>query len=219
TRELFFSSNGRVGLGGLDIYRTVGEFANNVWEEPLNMGISVNSIKDDLYYTRYNNRSYISSDRQSLCCLELFEIKPLHATFTVKLIDCETQQPIRSARSTILVYDSTQQVLQASKDVSGINGYAFMLGSVGAMQVIGAAKGYDTAKAIWRVNMEEEGDSSSVLRLCMNRKINYLENAYNEFSTRLPRLPVSYDGEELKIEYVARRLFENGQYKPSAAGK
>jgi len=219
TRELFFSSNGRVGLGGLDIYRTVGEFANNNWEEPLNMGISVNSIKDDLYYTRYNNRSYISSDRQSLCCLELFEIKPLHATFTVKLIDCETQQPIRSERSSILVYDSTEKVLQASKDVSGINGYAFMLGSVGAMQVIGAAKGYDTAKAIWRVNMAEEGDSSSILRLCLKKKTNYLENAYKQFSSTLPKLPVSYDGREITIQYFSNRLFEKDKYKLSPAGR
>lgn len=219
TRELFFSSNGRVGLGGLDIYHTVGEFSDNDWEEPLNMGISVNSIKDDLYFTRYNNKTYISSDRQSLCCLELFEVKPLHSTFTIQLIDCETGKRIRSENSGVYVYDSTEKVLQASKDMSGIDEYSFMMGSVGALKVVGIAQGYDTAKAIWRVKMVEAEDSSSVLRLCMNKKINLLELEYKKITASLPGLTVGYDSKEISVEYHSTALFEKEKYKLTAAGK
>ena len=219
TRELFFSSNGRVGLGGLDIYRTVGEFAQNSWEDPLNMGISVNSIKDDLYFTRANNRTYLSSDRQSLCCLELFEVKPLHSTFTISLVDCDTRAPIRSHAS-VYIYDSTEKVLQASKDMTGVSAYSFMLGSVGALQVIGVADGYDSAKAIWRVTMEEEsGDSVSVLKLCMAKKADYLEKEYKQIITTIPNLKVGYDAKEINLEYPSTRLFEKDKYKLTPGGK
>jgi len=220
TREFFFSSNGRVGLGGLDIYRTVGEFAQNSWEEPLNMGISVNSIKDDLYFMRAHNKTYLSSDRQSLCCLELFEVKPLHATFTVNLVDCDTRAPIKSAGASISIYDSTEQVLQANKDMTGIGSYSFLLGSVGALKVIGVAEGYDTAKAIWRVKIQEnEDDSTSVLRLCLSKKMDYLEKEYKQIITTIPQLKVGYDAKEINIEYPSARLFVKDNYKLTAAGK
>ena len=90
---LVFSSNGRVGLGGYDLYlsRKVG----NGFAEAVNMGIPANSIKDDIYFYSKDNTNdllgdaYISSDRVSTCCLELFSIQRLpapinHITGTVK---------------------------------------------------------------------------------------------------------------------------------------
>lgn len=42
---LYFSSDGKIGIGGLDIYRS--EFKDNSWTEPENMGYPINSSKDD----------------------------------------------------------------------------------------------------------------------------------------------------------------------------
>lgn len=45
---LYFSSNGHVGLGGLDIFKTEG--FQTRWGKPQNLGYPVNSCADDLYY-------------------------------------------------------------------------------------------------------------------------------------------------------------------------
>lgn len=46
---IYFSSNGRVSAGGLDIFKSKGEKLQ--WEVAQNMGFPINSAADDLYYT------------------------------------------------------------------------------------------------------------------------------------------------------------------------
>lgn len=46
---LYFSSNGRVSAGGLDIFKSKGNKLE--WEIAQNMGFPINSAADDLYYT------------------------------------------------------------------------------------------------------------------------------------------------------------------------
>lgn len=46
---LYFSSNGRVSAGGLDIFKSKGEKLQ--WEVAQNLGFPLNSAADDLYYT------------------------------------------------------------------------------------------------------------------------------------------------------------------------
>jgi hypothetical protein len=49
TGTLYFSSNGRVSAGGLDIFKSKGEKLQ--WEVAQNLGFPINSAADDLYYT------------------------------------------------------------------------------------------------------------------------------------------------------------------------
>lgn len=46
---LYFSSNGRVSAGGLDVFKSKGEKLQ--WEVAQNLGFPINSAADDLYYT------------------------------------------------------------------------------------------------------------------------------------------------------------------------
>ncbi len=74
--DLYFSSNGRTGMGGMDIYKISGDLATNTWKDTaMNMGFPINSVKDDLYYTKEINtdNAYLSSDRASNCCMEIFK--------------------------------------------------------------------------------------------------------------------------------------------------
>lgn len=78
---LYFSSNGRVGMGGMDIYRVNGELSGLQWKEPtMNLGYPFNSVKDDLYFIKKGNSdtAYLSSDRASGCCVEIFKAVALH---------------------------------------------------------------------------------------------------------------------------------------------
>ncbi len=54
--SLYFSSNGRAGLGGLDIYMSEKPGGND-WSEPLNLGYPLNDAHDQVSL-------YISSDGQ-----------------------------------------------------------------------------------------------------------------------------------------------------------
>ncbi|TKC60028.1 hypothetical protein FBD94_13980 [Pedobacter hiemivivus] len=107
-KRLLFSSNGRVGMGGLDFFETDGDFSN--WSEPRNMGFPFNSSKDDLYFTPLNNdesEALISSDRESICCLEIFVVKKNFLVIQGTLFDCTTLKPLKDAVVTLA--DSVQQ--------------------------------------------------------------------------------------------------------------
>jgi outer membrane protein OmpA-like peptidoglycan-associated protein len=72
--SLYFSSDGAVGLGGMDIYKSHGNPDQNQWSGTHNLGHPLNSGKNDLYYKKYKGSDtvYFSSDRNSSCCLEIF---------------------------------------------------------------------------------------------------------------------------------------------------
>lgn len=62
---LYFSSDGRVGLGGFDIYSTkLSE--DGSWTRPENIGYPINSLGHDLYYRLSNTsqQAFFSSDRE-----------------------------------------------------------------------------------------------------------------------------------------------------------
>lgn len=83
SKTLVFASNGRIGMGGYDLYSSKGIIGKD-WEEAVNMGEPVNSIKDDLYFIVRQDKelfekAVFSSDRSSACCLELFTANALVA--------------------------------------------------------------------------------------------------------------------------------------------
>jgi outer membrane protein OmpA-like peptidoglycan-associated protein len=78
---LYYSSNGKIGMGGMDIYKINGDPLTNGWvANAINLGSPVNSVKDDLYYfkEKKSDTAYISSDRASGCCLEIFKAVQIH---------------------------------------------------------------------------------------------------------------------------------------------
>lgn len=60
---LYFSSNGHPGMGGLDIFKATGSFAN--WSKPINMKYPINSPKDDfsIIFTRTDEQGFLASNR------------------------------------------------------------------------------------------------------------------------------------------------------------
>jgi outer membrane protein OmpA-like peptidoglycan-associated protein len=63
---LYYSSDGLVGMGGLDIYKT--KYENSTWSTPVNMGYPVNSTRDDFSFMPDSASAatgYFSSNRNS----------------------------------------------------------------------------------------------------------------------------------------------------------
>lgn len=73
--SLYFSSDGRKGFGGQDIYLVKGDPATMQWDSVLHLGMPYNSTGNDLYYRPYQqtDTAYLSSDRNAGCCLEIFQ--------------------------------------------------------------------------------------------------------------------------------------------------
>lgn len=96
--SLYFSSDGAIGMGGMDIYKAQGTPFQNNWSKTVNLGHPINSGKNDLYYKKYKGSDtvYFSSDRASSCCLEIFNAILLPYTpkkDTVLSIPVKPQQP------------------------------------------------------------------------------------------------------------------------------
>ncbi len=79
---LYFSSNGHLGLGGFDIFKSEGSVKK--FEMAQNIGIPFNSAYQDLYYSVYDDSlGFLSSNRptqtskgdSSVCCSDLFYFK------------------------------------------------------------------------------------------------------------------------------------------------
>lgn len=62
--ELYFSSDGHVGLGGFDIYHT--KVRRGVWDEVTNLGSPINSSKDDITFVMDSTKlfGYFASNRE-----------------------------------------------------------------------------------------------------------------------------------------------------------
>jgi OmpA-OmpF porin, OOP family len=110
TGNLVFASNGKVGMGGYDLFYSTGEPSH--WQQPVNFGYPVNSVKDDMYFASSNGSkklledAFISSDRTAACCLELFHVnRSYKQIYTGQVVDCATNKPVTGAIITVTATD------------------------------------------------------------------------------------------------------------------
>ncbi len=82
TRSMYFSSNGKIGYGGFDVYKTTGE--KSKWTVATALGKEINTSYDDLDFTLNTEKSggFLVSNRpggtsllSETCCDDLYEFK------------------------------------------------------------------------------------------------------------------------------------------------
>ncbi|MGC3948068.1 MAG: OmpA family protein [Chryseolinea sp.] len=63
---LYFSSKGRKGMGGFDVFKTTFDPKTNEFSEPINLGYPINTPDDDIYivFSKDGKRAYYSSVRE-----------------------------------------------------------------------------------------------------------------------------------------------------------
>ncbi len=80
-KRLYFSSSWFDGFGGNDVF-----FSNYTkqFENPINLGLPINSSANDIYFFKNEDTSYVSSNRIGVfysknptCCSDVFSVKPL----------------------------------------------------------------------------------------------------------------------------------------------
>ena len=162
--ELYFSSDGRVGLGGLDVYG-VKTFVDGSFGEVHNVGEPINSQADDFaYYIDYQSKTgFFSSNRSGgkgnddIYSFVENRTLPLEClqTLWVQVIDAKTQQPLENVSlemsdwyyKTITKtskYDTQNTLYQFDNEVSCGESY----------RIKGSKSGYQTAETDFYVPLK-----------------------------------------------------------------
>jgi len=105
--DLYFSSDGHPGLGGLDVFACAN--VDGKWSRPRNLAVPLNSGKDDfaIYIDDDTKDGFISSNRDAARIGDdniytIKNIKPVcDVLVTAKVIDAKTNKPIEGASVTL----------------------------------------------------------------------------------------------------------------------
>lgn len=217
SQTLVFSSNGRVGMGGFDFYKSKG--AINAWAEPENLGYPVNSIKDDLYFTSRGPAKNIlqdvmlSSDRDAACCLELFSLNKVIPVKQVSglVVACETKQPISGATVSFINTADNSTVMVKTTGADG--SYSITLDDYMPLKAVASYPGYVDASITFYAPGEADAVTLNNPAICLDEvfpppvgTVEAIENIYFEF-----------DKSDLKeesfpaLDKLAEKLIKNPQ--------
>ena len=119
--KLYFSSNGRPTIGGLDVFES--QWNGSVWSEPRILPLGINSSVDDQFYTRLNdgmsgflvsNRPGPNNLKSKTCCDDIYnwELERVKVELLVKALRLKRKgekenQPLPGA--TVQVFDVTDK--------------------------------------------------------------------------------------------------------------
>ena len=174
SKTLVFSTNGRIGMGGFDLYSATGELTS--LSTPLNLGAPINSVKDDNYFFSASKdslmrRAFVSSDRASECCLEVFSIERLpKKIFKQKvdglLSDCKTGKPIPFGSITINNQIDTTRSLKMVTNTNGL----FLLNLTDSISGLTfKRKGYNDRTQSFRYNPDLYVDTTFLIEVCLTK--------------------------------------------------
>ena len=210
--SIIFSSNGRVGMGGYDFFRSKGNIGN--WTEPVNMGYPVNSVKDDIYMVSRGSAKnnvlenvMLSSDRDAVCCLELFalqKVRPLRQ-LSGRVLSCDPSKPLSGA--TVTIVDPASNKTIYTKEVGADGTYSFTMEDHQPLKVQAEAKGFISNAANVGTPADLEEESMRYPDLCLvpeapkvDEKF-VIENVYYDFN-KADLKPESYPA----LDEVVRML-------------
>lgn len=141
-QTLYFSSDGHLGVGGLDVYYT--KPTDLGYQPPQNLGLQLNSNADDFAFT-YNSKTevgYVSSNR-----VDKKEAKPIDNIYKAKLVhplqqtsilaevvDLKTEESIQNAQ--VVFYDEDEnEYIRSSTKPNGLSNNFLPTGQTYVLQV------------------------------------------------------------------------------------
>ena len=116
-QKLVFANNGRIGMGGFDLYSTSHLDSNSVVQ---NLGYPINSIKDDVYFisrsktAEFTKDCWVSSDRFSQCCLQAIHVMNTKPDYEIigRILNCDNKKPLKDVE--VYLSDSTGNIKKYS---------------------------------------------------------------------------------------------------------
>jgi len=116
--DLYISSDGHSGLGGLDNFKCVK--AGDAWEKPKNLGVPLNSNADDygIIFEGNAERGLFTTNRKGKTRDDIwsFNLPPKIFKMTAYVLDKETKEPIPDAEIKLVGSDNTLFTLQTDEN-------------------------------------------------------------------------------------------------------
>ncbi|HXH20206.1 MAG TPA: OmpA family protein [Chitinophagales bacterium] len=194
--KLYFSSNGHIGLGGLDVFVSSG--LKMGWSKPQNLGYPLNSSADDFYFTKgespktyyfVSNRAGIIGLKSPTCCDDIFMAKDLSIPkFTVKgrvLEKGDTLVPLTGVRAEVFKDSSEIRTPLHDKQLLGDFTFSFELLAGKNYEMKIQKKGYfpQTIKINAKDNPEPENISRDIILEKIEKNKAYrLDKIYYDFN-------------------------------------
>lgn len=169
SQTLVFSSNGRVGMGGFDLFQSKGKLSQ--LEAPLNLGYPFNSVKDDQYYAASQKEAlfldgWISSDRFADCCLELLKIKALpKRSLITQVVDCKTAAPLHGAAVQVFKPDALKEPIH-SFVLDSTNHFVMERDASETVSLIVSKDGYRKDTLVLKGTQYRQSADTLLLELC-----------------------------------------------------
>ncbi len=154
--KLYFSSNGRPTIGGLDVFES--QWNGSVWSEPKMLPLGINSSVDDQFYTRLSdgmsgflvsNRPGPNNLKSKTCCddiynweIERIKVELVAKTLRLKRKGEKENPPLTGA--TVQVFDVTEKdpARVEEKTNAGSNEFPFTLLPEKSYRIIANREGY-----------------------------------------------------------------------------
>ena len=198
TGTLYFSSNGWISMGGLDIYKSEGEPGKNTSIE--NLGAPFNSSCDDFYYRfigdskkgyLVSNRPGIFSVRGKTCCDDIFSyqyLRQIHVAVKGRVIEQATGTVLAGVAVNLSLKSdnlSGNDVVIASDTTQGEIPYFFNIKEEKQYKLTGTKDGYFAVSSEFNTNGIKNSDTI-IVNLYMKRfekdKEYRLSNIYYDFN-------------------------------------
>lgn len=160
-KTLYFSTLGRPGLGGFDVF--VSHNRGGVWSQPENAGLPINSKKNDLFYNAElgTQHAFLSSDRDSsLGGLDIFLVEPnpfasQGVTVVAGIVrDAQTRKPL-GAEVTVTNL-RTQDVIARFRSNDETGDYLVVLQPGETYSITAEAEGYLFYSDIYQISNEKD---------------------------------------------------------------
>tara|TARA_R110002072_G_scaffold291008_1_gene458895 strand:- start:7661 stop:9769 length:2109 start_codon:yes stop_codon:yes gene_type:complete len=126
SHTLFFSSNGHNSIGGLDIYKASYNRRNKAFDTPINLGMPINSSKDDAYLIWDDNlkNGFFSSDREpcpSGHCYDIYQVnnEPIVITLSGYAFNGETDEILPNTNLAFKDIDFVFETFDIKTDENG----------------------------------------------------------------------------------------------------
>lgn len=122
-QTLYFSSDGHLGMGGMDLYKSI-RTSENEWTEAVNLGYPINTHKDEfgLIVEAQGKNAYYASNRESGKKKDIYtfllpgEFRPTPSSYMKGFVyDTETKKPLK-AEFELLTIDSGRVIMNSFSD-------------------------------------------------------------------------------------------------------
>lgn len=187
--DLYFSSTGHIGMGGLDIFRVKG--AKSSFSKPINMGYPVNSASDDFAFVNSmdddnHTMGYLSSNRLGgVGSDDIYSFTLTKPRLNIELITIVKDKKTGDilGQSVVMLYDQKNVVARGSTDNNGTINFDLDKGI--AYKVYGEKEGYMADSALVSAVFPKQDTTIRVtLNLQPVNKVGekfVLENIYYDF--------------------------------------